>query len=129
MLAVAALVLMACDAPGTPTPAPTVAPTVTPAPTSAPSSVTATASRTPTASPSPELVATPTVTASPEPTWTPPPTFTPVAQPADAPSGRYATISVGEGYAGAYACALTEAGEVVCWGDVSYRRWPYLSPI
>ena len=37
----------------------------------------------------------------------------------DAPSGRYAAISVG----GGTACALTEAGEAVCWDIVSGEEW------
>ena len=32
---------------------------------------------------------------------------------ADAPSGRFAAVSVGD----AHACGLRESGEVVCWGD------------
>ena len=110
----AAMALVACGGPDAPAPLP-------PAPGTPSATPTATASPTATPTRTPESVATPTSTptASPTPAWTPPPTFTPVPQPADAPSGRYATISVGE----AHACALTETGEAVCWDVDSGAPW------
>ena len=71
---------------------------VTPTPTAAPLA-------TPTPDPSP----TPTVAPTPEPTPTPVP---------GPPPGRYTALTVG----GGHACALTEAGEAVCWGSNAYGQ-------
>ena len=80
-------------APATPTATITAVIEVTPTPTAAPLAM-------PTPDPSP----TPTVAPTPEPTPTPVP---------GPPSGRYTALTVG----GGHACALTEAGEAVCWGS------------
>ena len=94
---------------GTPPPSPTPAApaaTDTPTPTVTPAS-------TPTVTPSPTLAPTATPAPAPTPTAspTPEPTLPPVATP---PPGRYVDVKAGH----RRACALTEEGEVVCWGDL-----------
>ena len=90
--------------------APTPTATVTPSPT-----VTATPTPAPTATPPP----TPTPTVTPSPTPTPAPTASPTPTPtpvpvATPPPGRYVDIEAGQ----RRACALTDGGEIVCWGDL-----------
>ena len=89
------------------------APTLTPAPT-------ATATPTPVATPMPAAPAEPTASLTPTVTPAAASTATPLA----VPPGRYAAISVGRGHA----CALTDAGEVVCWGDNANGQLGHLLP-
>ena len=111
-LLLALLLALACT--GGDEDAATVAPTATvplaasPAPTLTPA-LAATATPTPVATPMPAAPAEPTASLTPTVTPAAASTATPLA----VPPGRYAAISVGRGHA----CALTDAGEVVCWGD------------
>ena len=89
----------------------------------APAEATATHTPTTTAEPTPTVTPTPTATAGP--TWPAPPP--PHYSTFDAPEGKLTAIAVGS----VHACALTEAGEAVCWvpeqpaavtGDPWYQR-------
>ena len=74
----------------------------------------------PEATPTPDAtsVATPEAPATPEatPTATAMPTATPTPTPEPVPGPRALSVTTGEGHA----CALTEDGAVVCWGENAY---------
>ena len=121
VVAVVAVVLVASDGNGefvalrpantvTPQPSPS-AMAVAPTPTA-----TATPAPTVTATPPPAPTVTLTPTMTPSPTPTPAPTASPTPAPAPVatpPPGTYVDIKAGD----RRACALTQEGEVVCWGD------------
>ena len=96
------------------TPAATPAPTAiaTPAATLAPTAI-----ATPAATPAPTAIATPAATPTPAAPATAPPPAIVGAQPTsaalDTPAGVFTAVAVG-GHRDA--CAITESGEIVCWG-------------